>query len=488
MRYILFIMILFGSSYLRGQKYYDQWPFGFAPTSLFDITSGTPESKFLSTPMKFEGTVASICDSMGNLLLYTNGIYIADSSHQMIENGDSLSPGFFYLLLEKTGAKTPWGTMFLKVPDTKDEYYLIHMGLEKNDTVNLQFNPCYYSKIQKIAGKYVAVLKNQIIQEGNLMPNIVVKHGNGRDWWLIQPSKSYNEYDFYVISKEGIHWSHKQSFSINYYYENCHGVAQNSISPDGSKLMMFNNGCGVLLFDFDRCMGMLNNLNEIKLDSIMYPGGGSSFSPNSRFAYVCSSTSIYQIDTYSPKPKLFEVGKYDGYKVNGPAGFWFMSRQTDGKIYLTPTCYCDFMHVINYPDSLSLACKVGLRQLSLCSNNSSTMPNNIPNYLLGPVLGSLCDTLTSVSNQCDKGYGLKLYPNPSQGDISIDITLPRYDLQHSAILMIFDLLGREVYSHEFSQYSYLHTIASGSLVPGLYFASLYYRGQVVKTVEFGVVE
>jgi hypothetical protein len=170
----------------------------------------------------------------------------------------------------------------------------------------------------------------------------------------------------------------------------------------------------------------------------------------------------------------------DGYEAN-------MQLAPDGNIYFSQfqPHKCIFKIANSdkkYPDN-----DVKVEQVATPFKQAYGMPFYI-NYRLGALAGSPCDTLTSVSNQSDKGYGLKLYPNPARGDISIDITLPRYVLQHSATLKIFDLLGREVYSHEFSQYSYLHTIASGSLVPGLYFASLYYKGQAVKTVEFGVVE
>lgn len=471
------------------QKLYDQWPFSdFVTTSFFDITSGEPQSFISSSGMKMEGTVASICDTLGSILLYTNGIYIADSTHKMIENGDGLNPGFFAELYKNSGYKNQWGAVFISVPSEIENYYLIHTGVEKNDSLVAQFSPLYYTTIKKEKGKFSVTSKNQILQTGNLMPFVVVKHGNGRDWWLIQPSSSFNLYDFYLIDSSGVHWQHQQKFDINYYSgidQPCSGGAQNSISPDGKKLLILDNGCGVLLFDFDRCDGLLSNLIEIKLESTI--GSGSSFSPNSRFVYLNSPNSLFQIDTYSTLPKLMEVSKYDEYMSPKQTGFLDFFLASDGKIYIGPNCFCDFLHVINAPDSLGSSCNVGFRQVNLVTNINYGTPMNIPTYLLGPESGSPCDTLTSTATPNLLKYGIKVYPNPRQADVIIDITLPNYGIKDGAVLKVNDILGKTVYSYVFSNYSYKHVVPSGTLVSGYYIASLIYKGELVKSEKFVVL-
>jgi PKD repeat protein len=51
-----------------------------------------------------------------------------------------------------------------------------------------------------------------------------------------------------------------------------------------------------------------------------------------------------------------------------------------------------YLHVINEPDSLGLACEVCQHCVELPSVNSFSMPN-FPNYRLGHLEGSPCDTL-----------------------------------------------------------------------------------------------
>ena len=45
--------------------------------------------------LSFRGNNTSICDKDGNLLLYSNGCHIADSSNNIIENGSGINEGIW---------------------------------------------------------------------------------------------------------------------------------------------------------------------------------------------------------------------------------------------------------------------------------------------------------------------------------------------------------------------------------------------------------
>lgn len=46
--------------------------------------------------INIRGTIAAVCDHDGNLVRYTNGHAIADSTHQIIEEGSDLNPSFYF--------------------------------------------------------------------------------------------------------------------------------------------------------------------------------------------------------------------------------------------------------------------------------------------------------------------------------------------------------------------------------------------------------
>jgi hypothetical protein len=65
--------------------------------TLIDFNGDNVSFNFLAKDMEMRFMNASICDTAGNLLFYSNGCYIADASHQIMENGDSLNyPGEVY--------------------------------------------------------------------------------------------------------------------------------------------------------------------------------------------------------------------------------------------------------------------------------------------------------------------------------------------------------------------------------------------------------
>ena len=76
-----------------------------------------------------------------------------------------------------------------------------------------------------------------------------------------------------------------------------------------------------------------------------------------------------------------------------------------------------YLHRIEFPDSSGLACHIQQRFLRLPTWYFNSIPNH-PNYLLGPVTGSICDTVLSVVNMKTENFsGLNIYPNPVQLNI-----------------------------------------------------------------------
>ena len=72
--------------------------------------------------MNFNDDIAIISDTTGNLLFYTNGIYIADATHQPMLNGKGLNPGKLADKNEKYGYILPQGSLILPKPGNADLY------------------------------------------------------------------------------------------------------------------------------------------------------------------------------------------------------------------------------------------------------------------------------------------------------------------------------------------------------------------------------
>ncbi len=129
------------------------------------------------------GSCVSVADSNGNLVLYSATMHYAgpfsawatkiyNSQHQLLQGSDSITGVAWYNEL----------VMFPK-PGRILEYELFSAGLEPN--IN---NGLYYTHIDmKLNGGQGAVVtgNKRISSEVHADCLTGVKHGNGRDWWII---------------------------------------------------------------------------------------------------------------------------------------------------------------------------------------------------------------------------------------------------------------------------------------------------------------
>ena len=113
-----------GMPYLFSQKEDYVWMLGFNNkvnsndslfgTNIIDFHSGkirlTERRDFIS---KFDRANASICDSLGNLVCYTNGLEIYNNKHEIIANGNGINPGEFHDNYKDFGYNLNQGTIIL---------------------------------------------------------------------------------------------------------------------------------------------------------------------------------------------------------------------------------------------------------------------------------------------------------------------------------------------------------------------------------------
>ncbi|MBK8875673.1 MAG: hypothetical protein IPN13_17870 [Bacteroidetes bacterium] len=157
-----------------------------------------------------------------------------------------------------------------------------------------------------------------------------------------------------------------------------------------------------------------NILNDTVYNPIGF-NSGLEFSPNSQFVYVCNSEDIYQYDVTSPNVLSTKtvVAVYDGYQ--NPPGFGtFLALPQlapDGKIYITTGNSTFNFHTIDEPDLPGLSCAVNQHSVQIPAFNFNTIPNH-PNYFLGALTGSPCDTLVGVGVEESPDINLAIAPNP----------------------------------------------------------------------------
>lgn len=486
MRWNIFLFLwacLFSLPGVSGQKYYNTWTFGAAagvPTfpnlrCVVDFNQDTVTTYPDSIQINSRGTNAAICDSSGKLALYTNGHFIADGSHNIIANGSDLNPNPYFDVAYQS-YNCPGCHTFL--PFGKDKYSLFHIGLDDQFGFSSNLRYLYRSDIVKDAtgAGYEVVDKNTIHADGAYELYNLVKQGSGLTYWLVQPVLQQDSFNVFHVDADTMYLHHGQRIGPTYEQGSaCYAPGINSISPDGSKYVRFNNKCGLWLYSLDRCTGLLSDPKEVPMPvKPMAAGACTQFSPNSRYLYFNSSTVVYQVDTEADILVSDTVAVYDGYVDPFATRFYMMSLMPDGKIYMTSTNGVLSLHVIEYPDSAGMACQVNQHSFPLPGFIAWGI-NRYPNVWLGSLE---CDTTSSNQFVQEVVQGIQIVPNPSSREARLILDGAE---GHAAPwpIRVFDMQGREVYQGAFPPWSWIHRLDVSQWSSGMYFIQVY-DGQLVR--------
>ena len=402
MKFLLLSVLLLCHLQFFGQGLNNNWITGYGGgfgdpdfgESIIDFSGGIPNVILNNMEMDFNQSHANISDTNGNLLFYTNGFYIADATGDTMLNGTGINPSVFTSMFQD-GLTLVQSHVILPKPNNTDIYYLFHTT--RDDGINSVSKYLYVSTIDMNmnGGLGEVTTKNQILLSKSLTKAklTAVKHGNGRDWWLLTHELNTNKFYKFFITPSGISPPDSQSIGIMNYTVN----GQVYFTPNGDKYVNSWRDNGFELYDFDRCTGVFSNANYI-LPSPKN-GIGISFSPDGSKLYASSTDSLYQFDLNATNIQASQtlVAAYDSFLSAGafplPTFFEHMALAPDGKIYMTTGNGTQHYHIIDQPDSLGTACNVIQHGLNLNHYYYNTLPNH-PNYHLGPLVGSICDTCT----------------------------------------------------------------------------------------------
>lgn len=348
----------------------------------------------------FTDNNSAFSDTLGNLIAYFNGIDIGRSSFQVMENGQEMDgyiiPGPTYR--KYSDEDLPQGSIFLPWPGHPDSIVLLYGGLGNYGTaayVILGSLDLSYAVIDIKAnnGLGKVVEREQPLLEDTIGNGQITacKHANGRDWWVLVWEANANRVYRFLINPQGISLKGQQTVDFPVYS----GLGQSCFSSDGRFLAAYNGisdsaGSFLDIFDFNRCSGLLSNQRQFHHPVGLI--GGLSISPNSRFLYENYQDTVFQFDLYDTD--IIGSQKIVGIRDDFPYPMRFYQSQLapDGKIYTSATNSSKWLHVIHRPDEEGAGCQYEQRGILLPTVNSFSVPN-FPNYRLGPLDGSLCDTL-----------------------------------------------------------------------------------------------
>jgi hypothetical protein len=488
---LLFFAMLFTILYsntCRAQSRNAIWCFGDSAGIDFTVPSN-PQPYF--SAMRSRGTAVSICDTLGQLLFYAHTgdtsnnstntrANILNRNHQLMENGDSIIGISWYQEL-----------VIIPMPGDSQKFYLFAQD------VTLIYG-IYYSIIDMSFnnGLGKVIIKNQQILNLRMADCITAnKHGNGRDWWLYSILGNGNLVSTplytYLITPAGILLDTLQDPG----FISLGGFVEFRWNKQGTKLAYVNYSGLIQLFDYDRCTGLLSN--PFTLDTMRpttpLPGyWACEFSANGRYLYITSApdtSNLFVVDLLDTNYTITNI-----WSLNTPQ-FYIgdIKRGPDDKIYVTGTYFDGFnfpypyadsvynqynmnLGVIHFPDSGAVGCNYLPYSFYLGGKRTYWgLPNN-PNYDMGAVAGSPCDTLSvglpPGHFPGERGALMQAWYNPAWNLIHVNASQLK---GKNGILRLLDVSGRILYEKKiesihggyYTSEIYMHAFSSG-----IYFVQL----------------
>ncbi len=350
----------------------------------------------------------SISDKNGKYLFSYNGYHLENAERKIIANSDNLSES----ASSESGEVMSQAGIVLPFSDVENLYALFHVASDIfyiEDKAFLGGKNLYYSVIDmnKNNGLGSVTIKKQLLFSDTLDFGklTATKHANGQDWWVLIPGGENDKFHRILFTSNGP----QVLTPIETGLKHLGGVGQAAFSNDGRFYANYSNispavGCRLYLYEFDRCEGYLNKPISYGYDIERLELGGIAFSPNNKILYLMAHHSIFQFDLTKEDiiSSINLVAERNNFlDTIGNTGFimphnFFMSQLgPDGKIYITPWPNIRVITTIDYPDVWGEGCKVN--QASIISPALKSALPLYPNYRLGPLEGSPCDTLGIVN-------------------------------------------------------------------------------------------
>ena len=323
------------------------WYFGDHAGINFNTTPPTPLSD--NGLMSVEGS-ASIADSSGALLFYTNGEQVFTRNHIVMPNGSGLAGAF----------SDAQPASIVRKPGSSTLYYVFTCS-----GVTMFQNALYSIVDMNANGGFGDVIEKNMVFANNVTEGmLVVPHADRGKYWILFSTADSAQMQSYLLDCHGVstmpvvsHAGVAAAMSLK--------VTNLCASPDHKKVMLtatyFSTAC---LMDFDNATGILSDHTFIHVD---FPYG-CCFSPNSKVLYLdhanlssgfppIATNRVLQYDFSSNIPAVINASRLVLDTVisslNGELGH--IALGPDQKMYISRYS-ASFLPMVTNPDVVGAGC------------------------------------------------------------------------------------------------------------------------------------
>jgi len=339
---ILGILLLFISSQSYGQQ--DNLWILTTQNSLF-FKEGKVEVKSDYRFGPADRAKSSICDSSGNLKLYTNGDSLYNSKNELIENGSNI------------GGHGRGNVKILEMPNSPNKYLIVCADVPMGGTA-VKSRGLTYCIVEYSAKNPAGIVSKKLVPilPGKDIEFSIIKMTNDSGYWLAARTlnSSFDSVFIFKIDGAGIKWHLNQKVRIldsdckraflkcgSYTYSN-----RIKFSPLGNYLVVNSQYRGNNIYGFDVKTGELISSHQIFDSSV---NSNFEFSPNEKYFYCRNDYSGFTQYEFSDLLVKDSIEKVTGRKILKGGFLGDIQLGINGKIYLTKTRDY-FIGCISYPN------------------------------------------------------------------------------------------------------------------------------------------
>lgn len=425
----------------------DAYQWNFTDTGISSVIYVQPP--FIGSKT-FSVAHSNIQDSSG-LLFSSNGFYIYNKEGNMMDS-EPIVPSKF---VNYRNNRSDEVQQTIILPKKDNRFYVFATGVSDHSfDISNPVGSCVHDILNYAIvdmnengglGKVVSKF-NYLIEDDSLSlcQMSAVRHANGRDWWLVKPHYVRHLFNIFLVTPDSVIKQPNQEFASPVFTNGVNG--QSNFSIDGSLYAMSSTFSTIYtqVNYFDRCTGTMTKFKSIPriYDSFFQDYlkiSGVCFSPNNRFLYLINNVSITQYDLETDeRVELITDSMYN------PAGNTVAYNAPDGRIYIgNYNEVQNKMSYIEFPDKKGK--DAGLCQLCFTTpNQAAKAPPNMPNYELGPLEGSPCDTIKPT---IPIHTAIKIYPNPVINNLTIELPTNTQKARVAICNMLGEVVITEINDH-----------------------------------------
>lgn len=363
-RVIIFsLVILLAQLTTQAQLQDNNWCFGYGA----GVTFTSPPDSFSSQIASVESVAAVSHRTTGELLFYTDGYQVWDTTHNLMQNGKRIGD-------DSISHSAAQGAVIIPFANDDDKYYVFSLNAVGKLYGRLQYSVVDMS-LNNGKGGVVATQKKVLLGQGYTEAMTTIQ-GCGRVWLLAMQAGS-GDMHAYELNEQGLNTT--PVVSVSGYKDTIWTQGYIKGSPDGSTLAVIcnmwygMNSSFLVLYSFDKGTGKLSDKRFITYD-MNNSMNGCEFSPDGTRLYLTSGyDGLLQYDLTLSTPAQIAASVKTVDKNTYMAG---LQMAPDGNIY---TCSYEgrYLNRLSNPNALFPNCVYTEKAIHYSGSSGYRLPQKV---------------------------------------------------------------------------------------------------------------